>query len=544
MESMFSTAPVKLQNETVYRLKMSGTVVEHVGEENLFAGLINGLSSSAQYDEVVGLDDLIANIRLAKTDDRVRGIWLDGGSFNIGMASAKELREALVDFKTSGKFLIAYAEHYGEINYYIATAADSIYLNPVGDVEWHGFAAIKLYYPRLMEKLGIKMNILKVGTFKSAVEPYFCTEMSDADKRQTMQYLNGAWQVLCQGVEAGRHIPVEQLNSYADSLMELQPQEKYLEYRFVDRLAYAYDMDSIVRTLMGTKDYHVLSTYDMTNVERDNAKADAQIAVLYADGEITDETGDGIVGKEMLKTIKSIAKDDDIKAVVLRVNSPGGSANASEQIWHAVQSLRQKGLPVVVSMGDYAASGGYYISCGADYIFAEPNTLTGSIGIFGLVPDVSELRDKVGIDIDAVGTNKYAASHMILKGMTNDEHRMMQSMVERGYELFTSRCAEGRHMPQDSVKRIGEGRVWLGMDALRIGLVDELGGLDNAILKAAKLAGIEHYTMAYYPKKKDFMEELLKSLEHTTEEERLLMRIRERCSQPRIMALMPEQIIQ
>jgi len=544
MGSMFETPETKLEDNTVYRLEMKGEVVEQAPEQNPYEALMQDIPGfSDNYTAKVGLDELISNIRLAKTDDRIKGIYLDGGALQIGLASAKELREALVDFKTSGKFLIAYAENYGEMNYYIASAADQVYINPVGMLEWHGFGAIKLYYPRLMEKLGIKMNVLKVGTFKSAVEPFFCTKMSDADKKQTMQYLNGAWAEVCQAVGQSRGISVEQLNAYADELMELMPQQQYLEYHFVDSLVYSYDMKAIISELVGTADYKTQTTAKLSAVKREKTKAENEIAVLYAAGEITDETGEGIVGKKMLKTIQKIAKEDKIKAVVLRVNSPGGSANASEQIWYAVQTLREKGLPVVVSMGDYAASGGYYISCGADYIFAEPTTLTGSIGIFGLVPDVSGLRDKVGIDIDGVGTNKFSASHMVFSGMDGEMHQKMQSMVERGYDLFTQRCADGRHMTQEEIKAIGEGRVWLGSDAVEIGLVDSLGNLDDAINKAAEMAGIEHYIMAYYPEKVDFLDELIKALDNTTEEEKLMMRLKERFSKERIMALMPEQII-
>ncbi len=544
MGSMFSSPETKLEDQTVYRLQMKGQVVEQAAEENPFEVVLADMPGmSGRMQETVGLDDLISNIRLAKTDNRIKGIYLDGGAFDIGMASAKELREALLDFKTSGKFLVAYADAYYGHNYYIASVADRLYFNPVGELTWHGFAAVKLYYPRLMEKIGVKMNVLKVGTFKSAVEPYLLTSMSEADKMQTMQFLSGAWNIVCQGVGDSRHISVDVLNNYADELMELQPAEKYLQYGLVDSLVHQYDMDNVLRELAGTKDYHLLSTAKMAGVKRDKLKAEDEIAVLYAEGEITDDSGEGIVGTDMLKTIRKIAKNDDVKAVVLRVNSPGGSANASEQIWYAIQTLRQKGLPVVVSMGDYAASGGYYISCGADYIYAEPNTLTGSIGIFGLVPDFSALRDKVGVDIDAVGTNKFSTSAMQLKGMSNDERQLMQSMVERGYDLFTSRCADGRHMSQEDIKKIGEGRVWLGQDAVQIGLVDALGNLDDAIVKAAELANVEHYTMTYYPEKKDFLEELLLSLDNTTEEERLMMRLKARFAEPRVMALMPEQVI-
>jgi len=544
MESMFSTPETKLSDNSVYRLEMRGLVVEQAPEANPFEQLMQDLPYGAgDYEQTVGLDDLISNIRLAKTDDRIKGIWLDGGAFQIGLASAKALRDELLSFKQSGKFLVAQADNYGELNYYIASVADQVYMSPTGMLEWHGFGSVKLYYPRLLAKLGIQMNVLKVGTFKSAVEPYINTHMSEADKQQTLQYINSAWQVVRQGVAQSRGLSATALNAYADELMELQPQTKYVQYGLVDSLVYNYDMKAILRELTGTEDYKTIKTSALAAVKRPSTKADNAIAVLYAEGEITDIEGDGIVGKEMTKTIHKIAKNDKVKAVVFRVNSPGGSADASEQIWYAIQQLRAKGLPVVVSMGDYAASGGYYISCGANYIYAEPTTLTGSIGIFGLVPDISGLRNRIGIDIDGVGTNKFSTSHMLLKGMTKDEHQLMQAMVERGYDLFTQRCATGRGMSQNAIKQIGEGRVWIGQDALEIGLVDAMGNMDDAIVKAAELANIEHYTLTYYPEKKDFWEELLKSMDDTTDEEKILAKFKARFSKQRIMALMPDVLI-
>ena len=545
MGGMFSTPATKLEANSVYKLKLSGTLVEQGQEANPFAAL---LSSNPYYsqDETVGLDELLSNIRLAKTDDRILGIYRDGGSLSMAPASAKALRDALLDFKTSGKWIIAYASSYGQTNYYVASVADKIYLNPTASIDWNGLSAQKMYYTRLMDKLGIEMQILKVGTFKSAVEPYFRTSMSEADRLQTQQYIGGIWDEMKAAVSESRHISVEQLDQYADLYMGLQPQEKYIEYGFADTLLYVQDMDSVLRVYTGTKDYKLLSTNSLTLVERTPSKAKDKVAVIYAEGEITDNSGNGIVGTDMVKLIKKIGKDDDVKAVVLRVNSPGGSADASEQIWHAVQTLREKGLPVVVSMGDYAASGGYYISCGADYIFAEPTTLTGSIGIFGTVPNMSKILDKVGLDIDGVGTNAHSdlQTNMVYKGMNTEEFRMMQTMVERGYDLFTRRCAEGRHTTQEAIKQIGEGRVWLGKDALNIGLVDSLGNIDNAIEKAVELAALDNYRVAYYPEKTDHMEELLSMFDNTTDEERLLIKMREFASQPRVMALMPEVKIQ
>jgi len=541
-----SSEKVKLEENTVYRLQMKGTLVEQAQADNPFADIMGAMPySSYASGETVGLDDILSNIRLAKNDDRILGIWLDGGQLSMAPASAKAIRDALIDFKTSGKWVIASAQTYGTTNYYVASVADRICLDPTGFVAWHGLVAQKMYYTRLMEKIGVKMQILKVGTFKSAVEPYFRTSMSDADRLQTKQFIDGIWDEYKAAVGAARHISVEQLDALADRYMALQSAEDNMAAGLVDTIVYAQDIDSLLRVYAGTKDYHMLTTGKLASVERPKSKADDKVAVLYLDGAITDEEGDGIVGKEVIKILKKIRKDKDIKALVLRVNSPGGSANASEQIWHAVQNIKSDSIPVVVSMGDYAASGGYYISCGADYIYAEPTTITGSIGIFGTIPNVSKLRDKIGLDIDEYGTNKHSTLewNMLYKGMNPEEFQLMQTMVERGYDLFTRRCAEGRHVEQSYIKSIGEGRVWLGAKGKEIGIVDEMGNIDDAIAKAVELAGIDSYKLSYYPKKKDPIEELLKSFDKTTEEERLLIKVREFCSKPRVMALMPEVTI-
>lgn len=543
MGSMFSTPSASLEENTIYRVDLDGVLVEQAPTDDPFAALLSSTGFSGYNNQnTVGLDDLLSNIRLAKDNDKVLGIYLRGGSLQMAPASAKAIRDALLDFKQSGKFVIAYADSYGQTNYYVASVADKVFLNAVGSVAWDGLSAQKMYYTRLLDKIGVEMQILKVGTFKSAVEPYFRTSMSDADREQTRQYITGIWEEMTTAVGLSRQLTPEQLNAYADEYMSLQPEYKYVNYGLVDTLVYVQDMDSVLRAYAGTKDYKTMSTSRMATVKRASVKATDEIAVLYADGEITDDSGSGIVGTKMVKTIKEIAKDKNVKAVVLRVNSPGGSANASEQIWHAVKTLQAKGLPVVVSMGDYAASGGYYISCEADYIYAEPTTLTGSIGIFGTVPNLGKLRDKVGIDIDGVGTNQHSdlQVNMVYKGMNADEYRLMQNMVERGYDLFTSRCAEGRGMSQDAIKAIGEGRVWLGKEAVEIGLVDELGNIDDAICKAAELAEIGLYALTYYPEKEDPMESLLSIFDNSTPEERLMMQVREFVSEPRIMALMPK----
>lgn len=547
MGDAFATSKVvTLENNTIYRLKMDGVLVEQGQEEDPFSSFYGELPGMGGTTSTVGLDQILSNIRLAKNDDRILGIWLDGASMSMGSASAKAIRDALLDFKQSGKWIIASAKQYGQTNYYVASVADRICLDPTGSVSWNGLAAQKMYYTRLFEKIGVEMQIVKVGTFKSAVEPYFRTSMSPEDRMQTMQYVNGIWDEYKAEVSEARNIPVDQLNALADQYMGLQSAQAQLQAGLVDTIVYIQDMDSLLRIYAGTKEYKTLTTTKLAQVKRTESLATDEIAVLYLDGAITDETGDGIVGKEVMKTIKKIRKNDNIKALVLRVNSPGGSADASEQIWHAIENVKADSIPVVVSMGDYAASGGYYISCGADYIYAEPTTITGSIGIFGTIPSIAKLREKIGLDIDGITTNKHSGleSNIPYKTMTPEETQLMQNMVERGYELFTTRCADGRGVSQEYIKSVGEGRVWLGTKAKELQLVDEIGNIDDAIAKAVELAALESYKLTYYPEVKDPIEELLKKLDKTTPEEQLVNKIREFAAQPRVMALTPEVIIQ
>ena len=547
MGDAFATSKVvTLENNTIYRLKMDGVLVEQGQEEDPFSSFYGELPGMGGTTSTVGLDQILSNIRLAKNDDRILGIWLDGADMSMGSASAKAIRDALLDFKQSGKWIIASAKQYGQTNYYVASVADRICLDPTGSVSWNGLAAQKMYYTRLFEKIGVEMQIIKVGTFKSAVEPYFRTSMSPEDRMQTMQYVNGIWDEYKAQVSEARNIPVDQLNALADQYMGLQSAQAQLQAGLVDTIVYTQDMDSLLRVYAGTKEYKTLTTTKLAQVKRTESLATDEIAVLYLDGAITDETGDGIVGKEVVKTIKKIRKNDNIKALVLRVNSPGGSADASEQIWHAIENVKADSIPVVVSMGDYAASGGYYISCGADYIYAEPTTITGSIGIFGTIPSIAKLREKIGLDIDGITTNKHSGleSNIPYKTMTPEETQLMQNMVERGYELFTTRCADGRGVSQEYIKSVGEGRVWLGTKAKELQLVDEMGNIDDAIAKAVELAALESYKLTYYPEVKDPIEELLKKLDNTTPEEQLVNKIREFAAQPRVMALTPEVIIQ
>jgi protease-4 len=539
---MFSSPKVKLEDYSIYNLELDGTLVEQGQDSNPFADVMKDLPMYGDQVETTGLDQILDNIRLAEQDDKIKGIYLHGGTMSMAPASAKAIRDRLQLFKQrSGKWIIAYADDYNATNYYVATVADKIYLNFTGHIGWHGTVAQKMYYTRLMEKVGVEMQILKVGTYKSAVEPFFRTSMSEADRQQTKLYLQGIWDEYRQAVSAARGISEADLDRYADEFIELENAERFAACQMVDSVVYREDMDEILRIMSGSKDYKLMSTAKLANVERPKAKTKERVAVLYAEGTINADGGDGITAEGILKQIKKIKKDDQVKAVVFRVNSPGGSADASEEIWHGVKDLQAKGLPVVVSMGDYAASGGYYISCAADYIYAEPTTLTGSIGIFGTIPNVKKLREKIGLDMDEVGTHKHSGlnASIIFNGMNKEEQAMMQAMIERGYDLFTRRCADGRKTTQDEIKKIAEGRVWLGKDAIGIGLVDSLGNISDAITKAAELAGIESYDINYYPEKKDPLEEMIKMLSgEDTEEERLIARIKTFAKEPRVLMLM------
>ena len=547
MGDMLSPQKVKLEDYSVYKLELNGSLVEQAQEANPFADLMKEVPMYGDQTVSTGLDQILDNIRLAEQDDKIKGIYLYDGSMAMSPASAKAIRDRLLLFKQrSGKWIIAYSDGYNATNYYVASVADKIYLNFTGHIGWHGLAAQKIYFTRLMEKVGVEMQILKVGTFKSAVEPYFRTSMSEADRLQTQRYLQGIWDEYRQAVSASRGISEADLDKYAEQYIDLNNADAFVTSHLADTIVYREDMDEILRIMSGSKDYKLMSTAKLAQVERPKAKTKDRIAVLYAEGTIVGDEGDGITAKNILKQIKEIKKDDQVKAVVFRVNSPGGSADASEEIWHGVKDMQAKGLPVVVSMSDLAASGGYYISCAADYIYAEPTTLTGSIGIFGTIPNVKKLREKIGLDMDEVGTHRHSAmeSSMIMNGMNSEEQAMMQAMIERGYDLFTSRCADGRKMTQDDIKKIAEGRVWLGKDALEIGLVDSLGNIDDAIAKAAQLAGIESYDINYYPEKQDPLEQMLKMLTgEYTEEERIIARLKTMAKEPRILMLMEPVVI-
>ena len=512
--AMSSTTPTTVaQAHSVYELELCGSIVEYQDENDRMASSLMEALDNNQY-KIYGLNEILANIREAKENPKIDGIYVHGGAMQMGYATAQALREALIDFRESGKFVIAYADNYGQNNYYVATAADSVFVNATGSLGWQGMGVSLEFYTKLLEKLGVEMQVVKVGTFKSAVEPFILTKMSEPNRLQYTVLLNDIWDKVSKDVAASRGIDLAKLNALADLNMSLQPQEEYLKNGFVDGLCYSEDIDAKLAKLTGTDDFELLDYGKMVGVRTQKPVNSNKIAILYAEGNITDEQGEGIVGKKMVEEIDDLADDDDVKAVVFRVNSGGGSAYASEQIHHAIALLKEK-KPVVVSMGDYAASGGYYISCNSNYIFAEPTTLTGSIGIFGLIPNVQKLTEKVGLSMDEVQIHKNAnfGTNAVMRGMNAQEREMMQAEINRGYDLFTRRCAEGRGMSQDEIKKIGEGRVWSGVRAKEIGLIDELGSLNDAIAKAAELASLDSYELAEYPEPEDLWEKLLESIQ-------------------------------
>ena len=433
-------------------------------------------------------------------------------------ASLQEIRNALLDFKESGKFIIAYGDSYTQGLYYLSSVADKVLLNPKGMIEWKGIASAPLFYKDLLQKIGVEMQIFKVGTYKSAVEPFISTEMSPANREQVTAFINSIWGQVTEGVSASRSLPVDSLNALADRMLMFYPAEESVQCGLADTLIYRNDVRNYLKQWVDLKEddrLPVLGLSDMINVKKNMPKDKSGniVAVYYASGEITDYSGsstseEGIVGTKVIRDLRKLKDDEDVKAVVLRVNSPGGSAFASEQIWHAVKELKTE-KPVIVSMGDYAASGGYYISCVADTIVAEPTTLTGSIGIFGMVPNVKELSEKIGLTYDVVKTNKFSDFGNIMRPFNQDEKTLMQMMITQGYDTFVNRCAQGRHMSKQAIEKIAEARVWTGEAAKELGLVDVLGGIDTALEIAVRKAGIEGYTVVSYPAKQDLLSSLL-----------------------------------
>lgn len=461
-----------------------------------------------------GLDDILTAIKKAKETDEIKGIYLQASFLNTSFASLEEIRNALLDFKESGKFIVAYADNYTQGLYYLSSVADKIMLNPQGSIDWKGLASQPIFYKDLLQKLGIEMQIFKVGTYKSAVEPFISTEMSPANREQVTAFVNSIWNKLLSDVSSSREIPTDSLNAYADRMLMYHPAKEFIDCKMVDTLVYKDGVRNYLKQLLQLEDddnVRTLNLSEMVNIKKNvpKDKSGNIVAVYYAYGDIDNmNDNEGIVSKKVIKDLRKLREDDNVKAVVMRVNSPGGSAFGSEQIWNEVRLLKEK-KPVIVSMGDYAASGGYYISCAADSIVAQPTTLTGSIGIFGMMPNVKGLTDKIGLNFDIVKTNKFSDLGALGRGLNSDEQALIQMSINNGYKLFVTRCANGRNMSIEDIEKIAEGRVWTGEKAKEIGLVDELGGLDRAIEIAVNKAGIENYTIITHPAKEDFFSSLM-----------------------------------
>lgn len=498
-----------VKENSVFVLDLEGALSERV-QDNPFQTLMG------EENQAYGLDDILASIQKAKDNENIKGIYLQTAFLETSFASLEEIRHALLNFKESGKFIVAYADQYTQEMYYLASVADKIIVNPQGTISWHGLASQPIFYKDLLKKVGIEMQIFKVGTYKSAVEPFIATEMSDANREQVTAFMASIWGRLLEDVSASRNIPVETLNKLADEIMDLQPAETYIANGLADTLLYKDGVLDYLKEISGREadeSLRTLSLAEMKNVKRNTPldKSGNIIAVYYAFGGIDDSTSpeEGINSEKVIKDLRKLREDETVKAVVLRVNSPGGSAYGSEQIWREVVLLKEK-KPVIVSMGDYAASGGYYISCAADYIVADPTTLTGSIGIFGMFPNMEELlTDKLGLHFDMVKTNKFADMGTLARPFNADERAAMQNYINNGYKLFVKRCADGRGMSVEAIEKIAEGRVWTGATAKELGLVDELGGLDKAIEIAAQKAEVEAYSLLTYPSKESFFSSLM-----------------------------------
>ena len=515
-----------IEKKSVLRITLKGSITERAGEENPLSKL------GGETTQQIALDQALQALEKAAKNDKIEGIYMEGGILSAYPAEVQELRQALLEFKKSGKWIIAYADTYSRSAYYLCSVADKVYLNPIGMLDWSGLSSNPMFFTGLMKKLGIKMQVFKVGTYKSAVEPYIAEQMSDANREQVSSYQQSIWNNMLKDVAKSRKTTAEALNSLADSLTILSGPEASVKGGLVDKLCYQDEVKKILKNkakMEEDESLRFVSISDVALSEELNDKVDDEIAVYYAYGEIKEDITGGfaqesaITSKQMTKDLQELREDDDVKAVVLRVNSPGGSAYASEQIWREVQLL-SKEKPVIVSMGALAASGGYYISCGANKIFAEPTTLTGSIGIFGMIPDATELlTDKLGLSFDVVKTNAHSDFGAMGRPLNESECRLMQAYINQGYELFTGRVAQGRKISQDSVKAVAEGRVWTGEQAMKIGLVDKLGNLNDAIAAAAKAAKIEKYSVGRYPepapwfasllqeKKADYMDSQMRS---------------------------------
>ena len=509
-------AAQNVEKNSVFVLNLSGTISEQ-GSENplsMFTGE-NSLNS--------GLNDILSSIKKAKANDDIKGIYIEAGALAANYATLQEIRNALADFRKSGKWIVAYGDFYTQGAYYVASVANKVYINPKGIVDWHGIGAQTMFYKDFMAKFGVKWEVVKVGTFKSATETFTEEKMSDANRLQTKTFIDGTWRNVCDAVSKSRGISVDSLNSYADSYLALQATETLVKAKMVDGMMYGDQVKDAVKKMMKLEkddDIAQLTLNDMLNVKDEKVEG-SEIAVYYAEGDIVQDpkaatmfgNNNYIASRKVCKDLEDLMNDDDVKAVVVRINSGGGDAYASEQMWHQMSELR-KVKPVVVSMGDYAASGAYYMSAPASWIVAQPNTLTGSIGIFAVIPDLSGLvTTKLGVRFDEVKTNRNSTfGNLMARPFNAEEKAMLQASVNRGYSLFRQRVADGRRLPVESVEKIAQGRVWLATDALNIKLVDQLGGIDDAVKKAAELAKLKDYYTSDYPAAASWMDNLLNSM--------------------------------
>lgn len=504
-----SSTPIS--DNSVMVLSLNGTLEER-SETDVMSSLMGGGTSST------GLDEVLNAIKKAKENDNIKGIYIEASAFSAdSYASLQAIRKALVDFKKSGKWIVSYGDTYSQGTYYLASTADKVLMNPQGMVDWHGLGGQQMLLKDLLAKFGVKVQLSKVGAYKSAPEMFTADKMSEENREQITAYMNGIWENILKDVSESRKISVDQLNQYADSLITFDEPQNFVKYKFVDKLVYTDEVKDVVKEMLKIgKDDNInkVSLSSMVNAKGSRNDGEA-IAVYYAYGDVVDGAAGGlsqghtIDAQKVCKDLEKLMNDDDIKAVVLRINTGGGSAYASEQIWHSMKQLKAK-KPVVVSMGGMAASGGYYISCIGNYIYAEPTTLTGSIGIFGMFPDASQLlTEKLGVKFEEIKTNKFATFGSMSRPISEEEMAYLNRYIERGYDLFRSRVAEGRKMSVDEVEKIAQGHVWLGQDALKIKLVDALGGLDDAIKKAAELAKIEEYHSVAYPEAEGWETQLL-----------------------------------
>ena len=514
--AMSGSKEVKISDNSVFELKLEGILVER-HKNDVISSFASEINSSVSE---IALDDIMASIDKATDNDNIKGIYLHIGDFSASVASLQEIYKGLEKFKKTGRFIVAYADSYGNGTYYLSSIADKVYMNPSGTLALTGINISTVFFKDLLSKIGVEMQIFKVGTFKSAVEPFTQTSMSEANRLQLTTFINSIWTEITKTIARNRGISDTEVNLYADSGLFLDDAQTAVQHKLIDSLVYSSDMKEIIEKLVG-KDYNTLTIRDLKLTAQNKEYSKNRIAIVYAVGEIDGSNkNDGIDSEDISEDLLDIADNDKIKAVVLRINSPGGSAYGSEQIWKAVSVVKSK-KPIVVSMGDYAASGGYYIACNTDKIFAQPTTLTGSIGIFGIFPNIGGLTDKLGIKFDNVKTNKYSDFGATYRPMNTEERAILQRYINNGYELFTKRCAEGRNMNIDSLKAIAEGRIYSGTDAMQLGLVDEMGGLEEAIAFAAKKANISNYTLKYYPSVKSLIEQI-SDIFSTSVEERIV----------------------